>query len=369
MKEEEIIERIRLINTDNVGPIGFYKLIRQYGSAAEALQVLSTQKKVFSRAKAETELEKARRLNVKIIMRGDEDYPEALNRLNDAPPVLYARGQSKLLNYPATISVVGSRSASVNGRKIASKIAFDLTQSDVLIISGMARGIDSAAHKGALYAKEQKGATIAVLGTGVDVPYPSENAALYEQICAQGLVISEYMLGTGPQPTNFPRRNRIVSALGSGVLVVEASLNSGSLITARLGLEQGKDVFAVPGSPLDGHAAGTNKLIREGAYLTESAEDILECLSFTQQKQIKDYVTPDLFTAPLDKPQKNTDIHIKNNEDEASSLISIIPTDGIETDELIRRCALSASEAMMQITELELDGKIERLGSRLFPKR
>lgn len=369
MKENKLIDWIRLINTDNIGPISFYKLIRQYGSASEALQQLSTQKKVFSRAKAEAEIEKANRLNIKIIMRGDDDYPQMLNQLNDAPPLLYARGQSKLLNYPAAISVVGSRSASVNGRKIASKIAFDLTESDVLIISGMARGIDSAAHKGALYAKGQKGTTVAVLGTGVDVPYPTENTDLYEQICAQGLVVSEYLLGTKAQPTNFPRRNRIVSALGHGVLVVEASLNSGSLITARLGLEQGKDVFAVPGSPLDGHSAGANKLIREGAYLIESAEDILDCLRLTQHNQIKDYITPDLFATPLDKPHKNADIHIKNNPDETSSLLSMIPTDGIETDELIRKCTLSASEAMMQITELELDGKIDRLGSRLFPKR
>ena len=280
MTEDKLIDWIQLINTDGIGPVRFYKLLEQYGTAAESLKALVAKQALFSRKSAEYELEKAARLQVKIIAKGDENYPENFNQLNDAPPVIYIRGRTDILNYPAMVSIVGARNASVNGRKIASKIAYDLTESEIIVVSGMARGIDAAAHKGALFAKKEYGTTIAVLGTGVDVAYPKENQGLYEQICAQGAVVSEFALGTQPQAANFPRRNRLVSALSAGTLVVEASLNSGSLITARMALEQGKDIFAVPGSPLEGRSAGCNQLIRDGAYLTESAEDILNTLAF-----------------------------------------------------------------------------------------
>lgn len=368
MQENKLIDWIRLINTDNIGPVSFYKLLEKFGSAADALANLEKQKKTFPRRDAEYEIDKATRLNIRILMRGDTDYPQNLKHMSDAPPVLYVRGQVRLLNYPASIAVVGSRNASINGRKIASKLAYDLTENDVLIISGLARGIDAAAHKGALYAKRQCGATIAVLGTGADIPYPTENTDLYEKICTQGAIVSEFLLGTKAQPQNFPRRNRIVSALSHGILVGEASVNSGSLITARLGLEQGKDIFAIPGSPMEGRSSGANKLIREGAYLTESAEDILEVLRTTQQQQIKDYINPDLFATPLDKPKKNVDIRIQNHADTMPPICDLIPTGGIEADELIRKSGLSAADAMMQITELELDGFVERFGSRLIKR-
>lgn len=373
MKQQELIDWIQLINSDGIGPVSFYKLLNKHGSAAEALKYLSAKQELFSRKDAEYMFKKAEQSKIAIITRTDEHYPQNIAELNDAPPILFVKGRADILNYPATISIVGSRNATVNGRKIASKIAYDLTQNDVIVTSGMARGIDAAAHKGALYAKEQQGATIAVLGTGVDVPYPAENNALYEQICEQGAVISEFALGTTPQAANFPRRNRLVSALGVGTLVVEASLNSGSLITARTALEQGKDIFAVPGSPLDGRSAGANKLIREGAILTESADDILQTLRFTQNQQIKTYSLHDAKAKPLDKPQKNDNICAQTDTAETKSnteaLTALIPPEGIGIDELIRTGGGNAEQTMMMITELELEGVIERVnGSTLVLK-
>lgn len=373
MKQQELIDWIQLINSDGIGPVSFYKLLNKHGSAAEALKYLSEKQLLYPRKDAEYVLKKAQQLKVAIIARTDELYPQNIAELNDAPPILFVKGRTDILNYPLTVSIVGSRNATVNGRKIASKIAYDLTQNDVIVISGMARGIDTAAHKGALYAKEQQGATIAVLGTGVDVPYPAENNALYEQICEQGAVISEFVLGTTPQAANFPRRNRLVSALGVGTLVVEASLNSGSLITARTALEQGKDIFAVPGSPLDGRSAGANKLIREGAILTESADDILQTLTFTQNQQIKNYTLHSAKVKPLDKPQKNDNICAQTDTAEtksnAEALTALIPPEGIGIDELIRTGGGNAEQTMMMITELELEGVIERVnGSTLALK-
>ena len=372
MTEDNLIDWIQLINTDGIGPVRFYKLLEQYGTAAESLKALVAKQALFSRKSAEYELEKAARLQVKIIAKGDENYPENFNQLNDAPPVIYVKGRTDILNYPAMVSIVGARNASVNGRKIASRIAYDLTENEVIVVSGMARGIDAAAHKGALFARKEHGTTIAVLGTGVDVAYPNENQGLYEQICAQGAIISEFALGTQPQAANFPRRNRLVSALSAGTLVVEASLNSGSLITARMALEQGKDIFAVPGSPLEGRSAGCNQLIRDGAYLTESAEDILNTLAFTQNRQIKAFAEVDLFANPLDKEQKSDNIPLQTEKADAVSdlpLTDLIPATGIEVDELIRLAGQDTARTMMQITELELEGIVERSGgSTLFLK-
>ncbi len=394
MKEQILADWIQLINTDGIGPVTFYKMLEKFGSAAEAVKELAAKQAVFSRKDAEYEIEKAEHAGIRIIVRGDELYPDNLYELSDPPPVIYVKGRLDILKYPAAVSIVGSRNASVCGRKIASKIAYDLTENDVMVVSGMARGIDAAAHKGAMYAKNETAPTIAVLGTGADVPYPAENRKLYEQICAQGAVISEFLLGTQPQANNFPRRNRIVSALGTGTLVVEASLNSGSLITARMALEQGKDIFAVPGSPYEGRSTGCNKLIRDGAILTECAEDILDVMKFTLNRQIKNYSTQhrfsaglsangserrapkpeeytgNLFAKPLDNNKKNADISNQKTVTGNAGLISLIPANGINLDELIRLSGQSASDVMVQITELELDGTIGRInGSTLILKK
>ena len=361
MKEDLLLDFLQLINTEKVGPVSFYKYMEKYGSAAEALKVLSASRAVFARRDALNELESAYKQNIQIITFEDALYPDMLKQINDAPPVLYVKGNAELLKHPVCLAVVGARNASVAGRKIASRMAYDLTNADVLIVSGMARGIDSAAHKGALYAKEQKGPTIAVLGTGVDVCYPEENADLYEQIAAQGVIVSEFKLGEKANISNFPRRNRIVSAMSMGVLVVEASLNSGSLITARLALEQGKDIFAVPASPFENKSAGCNKLIKEGALLTESADDILQTLAVTQNQTLKTFQNATLTPKTLDF-EKKEGIMQKTSalmpEDEM--ILKTIGAFGIEQDDLIRHLNMHASDVLIKITELELEGLVLR---------
>lgn len=359
MEKKELINWIRLINTENVGPVTFYRLLNKFGSAANALSNLPARCVPFSEKQALNEIERAAAKGIRLLTPQDELYPQNLKLLNDAPPILYARGNAELLNHPLSVSVVGARNASVNGRKLASRLAYDLTLNDVLIISGMARGIDSAAHKGAMYAKEQKGPTVAVLGTGVDIAYPSENEELYKQIIAQGVVISELPLASVPQANNFPRRNRLVAALSLGTLVVEANLNSGSLITARLALEQGKEIFAVPGSPLDGRSLGTNKLIKDGALLVESYEDILTNLNLSAGRAIRPLPAPrdlDLFDKPLDKHKNNADIP----QQKTTPLTELLTYEGVYVDELIRSSGLTQAELSVALLELEMDNKIER---------
>ena len=361
MDFKELAASIRLINSNGIGPVSFYKLTEKYQTAENALNHIEKEK-IFSLKSAEFEIETALKQNISILTYKDKEYPQNLKILHDAPPIIYVRGNKNILNHPTAIAIVGARNSAIASKKLASKIAYDLTNNNVLVISGLARGIDSSAHKGALYAKNQNGPTVAVLGTGADVPYPEENIKLYEQICQQGAVISEYPLGTKPQTANFPRRNRLVSALSSAILVVEASENSGSLITARLGLEQGKDIFAVPSFPIEGKSLGTNLLIKEGAILTECAEDILDVLQFTQKKQIKffDLYQQNLNAKTLDKAKKSDNIPLKVK---GGNLQSLIPQNGINIDDFIRVSGLDTVEAMAKITELELDEIIERVNT------
>ena len=367
--KEHIIDCIQLINSENIGPVTFFKLLQEYGSVKNALAMLPKLKKfsLFSRSAAEVELAKAEEKGVRILTFDDDEYPDNLKQIDDAPPLLYVLGRSDILNSELSLAIVGSRNASINGRKTASRIAYDLTNYGVTIISGMARGIDSAAHKGAMYAQQQKGTTIAVLGTGVDVPYPKENSALYEQILQNGAIVSEFPLETQPQATNFPRRNRIVSALSKGTLIVEAATNSGSLITARLALEQGKDIFAIPGAPNDERASGPNKLIKEGAVLVENAEDILSVLSSSCQKKIKkesafslnNFAEKNEFVSSL--KTKKTDTELCAESEEKTKIIDYISFDGVYVDEVIRACGEDASLVALELLELEMSGVIIRL--------
>ena len=364
LSETEILARLRLINTEGIGPISFYKLLNTYHTATEALKNLSPKFRLFSEAQAEHELKLAQSKNIKLIAFDDSAYPQKLRELEDAPPFIYVLGRTDILNHVPSVAIVGARNASINGRKLASKIAYDLTNSDVLIISGMARGIDTAAHKGAMYALNQQGPTIAVLGTGADVVYPAENQAVYEQIAEQGAVVSEFLLGTSAQSNNFPRRNRIVSALADATLVVEAGLHSGSLITARLALEQGRDVFAVPGSPIEARSAGPNKLIREGAFLAENAEDILSNLNLSRHKKIKPLpqtAQDDLFAKPLDKVKNNVDIPQQPDTSKSElKVIDCLTAEGVYVDEIIRATGLDSATVSLELLELEMDGRIER---------
>ena len=361
--ENKILDYIQLINSANIGPVTFYKLLRQYGSAEAALAALPAGRRTFSRSAAQKEFELARRQNIRLLAFDDPEYPENLRAAEDAPPVIYVRGQINCLRQPLSLSIVGARNASLNGRKLASQISCELTSQGIMIVSGMARGIDTAAHKGAMFALNRSGSTVAVLGTGIDIAYPAENQKLCEQIAGQGAVISEFPLGTEPSAGNFPRRNRIVSALTDGTLVVEASLHSGSLITARLALEQGRDVFAVPGFPTDERSAGPNKLIKDGAFLVENAEDILNVVSADARRKIPQTPRPvqtNLFVKPLDKESKTADIPDTASPDRETDILSLLTPAGVYVDELIRVSGLDSAAVSLRLLELEMEGRIER---------
>lgn len=362
LPENELIAQIRLINTEGIGAISFYKLYNKYGSAQAALENLPPRYKACSLKNAQKEYEKAEKSGINIISFTDSKYPQNLKELADCPPLLYAYGNTDLLACNSSVSIVGSRNASVNGRKIASRLAYELTENNILVISGMARGIDTSAHKGAMYALNQHGPTIAVLGTGVDIPYPEENKDLYKQIAEQGLIISELPLGTTPQAQNFPRRNRIIAGLSLGTLVVEANLQSGSLITARLALEQNREVFAIPGSPTESRSLGGNKLIKEGAVLVDCVEDILEHIKisdspFSLPKGTKQDFP--LIEKLLDKEENNADIPEK--EKTPTDIRFYLSKEGVYMDELIRISHLSANELSALLIEMELSGEITRL--------
>ncbi|MBR4105996.1 MAG: DNA-processing protein DprA [Alphaproteobacteria bacterium] len=354
----DIINALRLISTSGIGAVGYYRLVAEHGSEQAALDALAAIGQTFwsiERAKQEMELCAAK--DIKILLYTDHEYPSLLKNINDYPPILYVKGNPQALNLSRNIAIVGSRAASSNGCRIAARIAEELAEQQIGIISGMARGIDSAAHCGALTAKD--GLTVAVLGTGVDVVYPSENQNLYEQIAEHGCVISEFPLGTSGIAANFPRRNRIIAGLSQGVLVVEAGLKSGSLITADYAIRQGKMLFAVPGTPDVTRSSGSNFLIKKGAVLADCAADILSALkrhpasSFMQNSQAQQKVL--VFANNDVKFSKNEK---KNNID--SPLAEFLTVDGVEIDELIRLTGQNPSAVAAQILELELGGIIRR---------
>ena len=367
---EEIIAWLRLVNTDGIGPIGFEKLVQKCGSAENAVCFMENSgKKLAQYDWAKNELENAYEQGIRIILKKDSFYPQSLLSLRDAPPILYAKGRIELLHEQNALSIVGSRNASLSACNATAQIAFDLTEKNVLIVSGMARGIDTAAHTGALRAKNGNGTTIAVLGTGIDVVYPPENVKLYNQIAEQGLLLAEVPLMSQALGGSFPRRNRIISGLSKGVLVTEASEKSGSLITARYALEQKRYVFAIPGSPSDPRAAGPNKLLRAGAFWVEKAEDILKVINTTADSENKlnlDVFNDDLFIKPLDNEQKTVDIP-SSRKSEIEEFLSYNP---ITVDEIIRASGLDAAAVAMKLLDLELEGKIVKLpGNRVALKK
>jgi len=272
---------LRLCRTGTIGPVSFYALLRRFGSARAALEMLPQLARrgersdtviPVTRAAAEAELAALQRLGARLVCWGEPIYPSGLAAVEDAPPILAVLGRAELLGSPI-VAVVGARNASANGRRFSRDLAAALGQGGIVVVSGLARGIDAAAHLGAL-----ETGSIAVVAGGLDVVYPEENRGLHEALTRQGAIVAELPLGTEPQARHFPRRNRIISGMALGVVVVEAAARSGSLITARFALEQGRDVFAVPGSPLDPRCRGSNDLLRHGAILTENAEDVLSHL-------------------------------------------------------------------------------------------
>lgn len=353
----ERLARLRLIRSENVGPVTFRHLLARFGSGARALDALPDLARrggrtgsitICTAAQAEAELKAAAKTGAEVIFHGEAGYPEALAVIEDAPPLLYLKGHGHLLRKPM-IAIVGARNASTVGRKIAATIAGDLGRAGYVIVSGLARGIDGVVHAAAL-----DGGTVAVQAGGVDVIYPREHEALYDEIAACGLILSEMPPGTEPQARHFPRRNRIISGLSRGVLVIEASLKSGSLITARCALDQGREVFAVPGSPLDPRAKGTNQLIRNGALLTEAADDIVQALAQFDDRRVRE---PDLFGYLTPPPVAVPEDQVERARETVLELLSPAPA---QIDDLIRQSGLPPAAIHGALLTLELAGRVER---------
>ena len=354
----EQLNCLRLIMTDNIGPITYGQLISYYGSATEAIKHLSDlahnggSKKKLSPAPlsvAEKQFEIADKKNVRLVFKQETAYPKLLAQLPDSPPVLFTIGNISVFDKKA-IAVVGTRNASLNGKALARKIAFDLVEKGYQIVSGLAHGIDRAAHVGAL-ASDKKPVTTAVLGSSVDEIYPVENEDIYQEIKENGCLISEFPFGTVLTPRNFPRRNRIISGLALGTLVIEAQERSGSLITAHEAASQGREVFAVPGSPVDPRSSGPNKLIRDGATLVSGAEDIIECIENLGTFRLADFQKETVYRQILPDEEMLTDARqiVWNN----------LGTDPISVDSLIRETGLEARLVNIILVELSLAGRLE----------
>jgi DNA processing protein len=265
---------LRLIRSENVGPATFRALVNEFGGAEAAIAALpALSRRGCTEAEAEAELARADSLGITLVALGEPGYPPALAHVDAPPPLLYIKGRAELAAFPI-VAIVGARNGSASGQKFTRQLASELGLEGFVIASGLARGIDTAAHRSAL-----EHGTIAVVAGGIDVVYPPENAELQEAIAERGLLISERAPGFSPRGKDFPRRNRLISGISLGVVVVEAAERSGSLITARLAGEQGREVFAVPGSPLDPRAAGTNNLLKQGACLVTSSRDVVETLA------------------------------------------------------------------------------------------
>ena len=349
---------LRLARTENVGPVTFDQLIGRYGEASLALAALPDLArrggrmaglKVTSEAEAERELAAGEALGARLIAACEPDFPQALAALDPPPPLIWVRGAAELLDRQ-TVAVVGARVASAAGQRFARGLASELGGSGHVIVSGMARGIDAAAHEGAMPT-----GTVAVLGGGIDDIYPSEHRDLYARIVETGCVVSESEPGRTAVARDFPRRNRIIAGLSRAVVVVEAELRSGSLITARLAAEQGREVLAVPGSPLDPRAKGTNDLIRQGAALCEGAEDVLRAL-----EGLRGFREPEptrFFGPPIDADDAL--------RERLAELLSPTP---VSRDELVRAAAAPPPAVFAALMELALAGRAELLPGGMVAK-
>jgi len=347
---------LRLARTQNVGPVTFAQLIARFGSAGAALAELprlarrggARDVRLPSDGDARHELAMLEKIGARLIASCEAEFPPGLAGLDAPPPVITVLGHATLLRRDM-VAIVGARNASALGRKLASRISADLGAAGLVVASGMARGIDTAAHEGALAT-----GTCAVLAGGIDVIYPPENAALYERIKAEGAVVSEMPPGQAPQARHFPRRNRIISGLSRGVVIVEAAEGSGSLITANYALEQGREIFAVPGSPLDPRARGTNRLIREGAVLTETADDVLAGL---RPMLGQDFREPGREPGP---PAQD-DVSIEQEADRVRGrIVELLGPAPVDVDEVIRQCGARAAAVLAVLLELELAGRLTR---------
>lgn len=348
---------LRLIRSGTVGPHSFWQLLARFGDAGAALDAVPDLARraggraapgLAGRDAIRREIDATHAFGARFVFCGEADYPPLLAQVEAPPPVLAVRGDPAIAG-ARTVAIVGARNASAAGRKMARLLAGGLGAAGVTVASGLARGIDAEAHEASLAT-----GTVAVIAGGIDTAYPRENARLYDAIAERGAIFSEMPFGAEPLARHFPRRNRLISGMAAGIAVVEAALRSGSLITARFAAEQGRDVFAVPGSPLDQRAQGTNRLIRDGAQLVQSADDILDALE-PQFGEPRDLFAPQAGV-PMDAPVPADGVP-EGAHDTIAALLAPAPVD---LDDLVRASGLSASVVGAVVLELELAARAVR---------
>lgn len=362
--EETRLSRLRLLRSRRVGPTTYHRLLREHGSAEAALNALPDIARTVGVPRytptsiddAKRELNDGRALGARPIFYEDTDYPALLKETPDAPPLIWCLGNTGLLS-PPSVAIIGARNASSLGMRMARRLASELGEAGLTVVSGLARGIDAAAHEASLDT-----GTIAVYAGGLNRPYPSKNIDLAEQIAAQGLCLSEQRPDMEPRARHFPARNRIISGLVRAVVVVEAASKSGSLLTARIALDQGRDVLAVPGHPFDARASGANILIRDGATLVRGAEDVLEVFNTLPLR------APQQPTILRDPPSNRPTRRLRDTAALHSEILQRLGPSPISEDQLVRDMVLSPSEVTPVLLDLEMHGKINRLAGGLLSK-
>lgn len=357
MTHAERIARLRLIRTPHVGPVSWHQLMRRFGTAEAALDALpglalrggGGKPRIASTEIAEREMARVAELGARHVFSDDVDYSPLLREVEAPPPVLIVRGDAAMLRRPC-IAIVGARNASAIACRFARQLANDLAQRGVTVVSGLARGVDTAAHVGAL-----GGATVGVIASGIDIAFPPENAALQEKIATEHLLIAEQIPGREPLARHFPARNRIIAGLAHGTVVIEAAPRSGSLITARRAGDYGREVMAVPGSPLDPRAQGCNMLIREGATLIQNADDVIEAIGTIDERMARE--TRSRFVATNAPSVDHVD------RDAVASLLGPTP---VAIDEVVRQSGQPPAAVQLALLELELAGRLTRhAGARI----
>jgi DNA processing protein len=351
MTAVDVIARLRLIRSEQIGPISYRQLLNRFGSAQSAIAALpdlaarggGRAPKLATQSRIEDEIAEIEQLGARYLFLGEQDYPWLLAEIETAPPALIAQGDFAILARPS-VAIVGARNASAAACRFARQLAQDLGGAGNVVVSGLARGIDTAAHDGSL-----ETGTIAVIAGGIDVFYPPENAARQRAIAEKGVLLAEQPPGTEPLARHFPHRNRIIAALARGTVVIEAAPRSGSLITARHAAEFGREVMAVPGSPLDPRAQGCNLLIREGATLIQTAEDVLEAVDPSPVRILRDREVPS--TPPM---------ATETDEVAHSIVVGLLGPTPVSVDELVRQTELPSAAVQTILLELELAGRIER---------
>lgn len=361
---DDIYNKFRLFRAQGVGPVIYRKLIEKYGSADVAISEFDQlnkqykkKLKVLPKDIIDAELENLHKIGATLLYVEDESYPVALQYIHDTPPFLTVLGDSSLLS-KQQVAIVGNRNASFPAMNFTTKIASELCEKNYVVTSGLAKGIDGAAHKGALQAG---GSTIAVVAGGVDHIYPPEHKKLYHEIAEKGAIVSEMPLGTVPTQNHFPRRNRIVSGLSLGTFVVEAAKKSGSLITARLAAEQGREVFAMPGSPVDQRSSGPNYLLQNGATMVQTVDDIINNLPKALVGQVVNS-QPSFEFKELNQSEKSVTSNAPEIENVISEgfILSFLSANPTPMDELIRLTGYAEQQIISIISMLELDGKVQR---------